>query len=1309
MIEFIDLARRFRDLTRDELEEPELLASMNERDLLPVGGWPELLKHPRIVILAEAGSGKSAEMREQAGRLARQGKFAFFVALETLDRETLASTMSADEEQAFKFWKTNGHSPAWFFLDSVDELKLTQGKLDRALGRFAKEIDGHLDRARLVISCRPSDWRPRLDLATVQERVPIVSKQPKTMAASEEMFLAALRLEGPGDGAEEENEEAPIDKVRTVFMLPLGAQQIQHFVHSCGLKDAAAFLAELDKRDAWTFARRPLDLSDLVATWTTTGRLGTRAEQHEANIATKLNDDPDRPDLGVLSEARARLGAERLALALALTRTRTIRVPEQTVDHQRHEGVLDAAQVLPDWSEAERQALLRRALFDPATYGRVRFHHRSVQEYLAAALLWRLRKKDMATKAMRPWLFANGYGVDIVVPSMREIAAWLAVWDESVRREVIAREPEVLLSLGDPESLPIEARGKLIRAFAGTYGAGGSRGIRVPLEEVRRLAHPELAEIVRELWSSGPANNEVAKLLLDIIWQGPIESCADIAQSVAMSEVLPDRHRVAAIRAMLSMDRHSEVRCLAEAMLSEHGTWSIRLVSDVAPGLFPHVISAVELVSLIERNGKATRRAEEFAWPLEQLIRELDPVADYAVELRDALADLIWRGRDAKCKRYDISSKYDAIAPALAQLCSQQLALEREHVEPALVYACVIATRFGTKLARLSDIDNQLRGHFCGCPPLREAAFWNDLVILDELTPSDSDLERLFNVEEGSLLGKLQESDRPWLESSLMSADFPQRKPIALHALINLWRRRGALEAELEELRRAIGGELGLLAIFTHRTAAQKPTAQRERFEREQDQRAKLKTLRENRRIRDWRRWRKELLMNPELAFSKEHQPVTIRNLFNWLKARGDRSSHYDVWDHDTLSQAFGEDIASRAREAFQAFWRSQAPVLWSDRPPEQRNSIPYNWIYGLCGVYAEAVSPGWAAALNAEEVRLATVYATIELNGFAPWIRDLVRLRATEVEAVLGKELDAELAVGGDHDYLRVLQDLSHADFSVKCLLAPRLLARLPTLGTAADDIAANRWAVHFERVVRVLEEATVGEDRLEFARECERRFASAPTKPVARAWLQGIFHLDMERGAHVLEKAIAGLDVSERPTLAVKSLAALFGDDRGELPEIIDPSRRSATLCRLVRCAYTYVRPADDKKHEGSYTPNARDHAESARMFLMTALQETPGPSTYRALIELAADPLFADISDRLRLAARQRAARDAEFAPLTPADVVALETLLEVPPHDRDGLYAVMSKRPMIHAAFWLDAFAWPVGRHRHGSNSSIRLMG
>lgn len=297
----------------------------------------------------------------------------------------------------------------------------------------------------------------------------------------------------------------------------MSARQIEVFASSFCVQDTAAFIAEIHKQNASTFARRPLDLSELVATWISSGRLGTRAQQHEANATAKLKDDPDRADRSVLSDARARLGAERLALALALTRTRTIRSPEQALDIERAEGVLDPSKVLPDWAEDEQQAILRRALFDPATYGRVRFHHRSVQEYLAACRLKALRDKGMSVKALFRFLFAERYGVAVVIPSMRAISAWLALWDEDVRAELMAREPEILLSNGDPETLSVSARVALLRAFAASYGEGGWPGIKIPIEEARRLAHPELATVIKELWGGGPSNEDVRELLLELI------------------------------------------------------------------------------------------------------------------------------------------------------------------------------------------------------------------------------------------------------------------------------------------------------------------------------------------------------------------------------------------------------------------------------------------------------------------------------------------------------------------------------------------------------------------------------------------------------------------------------------------------------------------------------------------------------------------------------------------------------------------------------------------------------------------------
>ena len=63
MTGFIELGRRFCDLRasefeQDEIEDTAILSSLGEFGLDTSVGWTELLDHPRVVILAEAGSGK---------------------------------------------------------------------------------------------------------------------------------------------------------------------------------------------------------------------------------------------------------------------------------------------------------------------------------------------------------------------------------------------------------------------------------------------------------------------------------------------------------------------------------------------------------------------------------------------------------------------------------------------------------------------------------------------------------------------------------------------------------------------------------------------------------------------------------------------------------------------------------------------------------------------------------------------------------------------------------------------------------------------------------------------------------------------------------------------------------------------------------------------------------------------------------------------------------------------------------------------------------------------------------------------------
>lgn len=117
MINHIQLGRRFRDLSKVDLEkaeliDPEILDWLGGGELSQYDGWPELLRYPRVVLLAEAGSGKTAEMREQARCLCAQGQLGLFLDLASLGRGAFVSLMSMREQEQLAIWEANSNAVA---------------------------------------------------------------------------------------------------------------------------------------------------------------------------------------------------------------------------------------------------------------------------------------------------------------------------------------------------------------------------------------------------------------------------------------------------------------------------------------------------------------------------------------------------------------------------------------------------------------------------------------------------------------------------------------------------------------------------------------------------------------------------------------------------------------------------------------------------------------------------------------------------------------------------------------------------------------------------------------------------------------------------------------------------------------------------------------------------------------------------------------------------------------------------------------------------------------------------------------------
>lgn len=559
---YIDLDRRFRDLTDEEREDPNIIAVLSHLNSVAGSPWSELLVAQRVVLLAEAGSGKTRELQEQKRKLVADGKAAFFLPIEALDKESVADLLagSPDDARRFREWLADGSATGWIFLDAVDELKLVSGKHEAALRKVAAALGEAVARSRIIVSCRPTDWDPIRDLEALRKVLPASDPHQEEQEDVDELFLRPLQ-DRP---RKERNVQPTPSAVRIVVLQPLDRERIRRFAEASGVKDAANLLAAIDRQEAWTFARRPLDLKGLAEFWKQHHRLGSRKEQHEIDIQLSLRERRDRPDEGKMSWEKAVDGAERLALALALTKTRTLKEDDQTVPGSTDASVLDPVPVLADWKPEDVRSVLRRPLFDPATYGRVRFHHRSVQEFLAAKRLFKMRQAGMAKKALFALLFSTTYGEKVLIPSMRPIAAWLALWDDDVRVEILKREPEVLVDLGDAASLSAAARADLVRYFAATYGPGDWRGLSLSITELQRLAHSDLSGVIRSAWDAKPENDEVRVFLMKLVWLGGIADCLDIALDAALDPKESVYLRTVAVRA-LGEGKANSLRQVSEA------------------------------------------------------------------------------------------------------------------------------------------------------------------------------------------------------------------------------------------------------------------------------------------------------------------------------------------------------------------------------------------------------------------------------------------------------------------------------------------------------------------------------------------------------------------------------------------------------------------------------------------------------------------------------------------------------------------------------------------------------------------------
>lgn len=363
---------------------------------------------PALVLVGDAGSGKTTEFRGECDALAERGEF-------VTAREFINLGCSADLTE-----KT-------LFIDGLDEVRAGEGDPRKPLDKIVKQLHD-LGRPRFRLSCRTLDLG-RTDVETL-------------------------------------NSVSPNGRVRHFRLNPFGDLDIGAFVEShYPAAQATEFLEAAQRKGLLGMLRNPQSLGLVLRAFAKSGgRLpkSRREAFEQACLALAAEQNDQHLDSGrIWPDEQEIVDAASEVCALVLL-TRAAGVCRYAKDAKADGAFLGN---LPDHPRDVVEAALGTTLFtvEPEVY---RFEpvHRVVAEFLAAR---HLAARVVAGVPVRRVLRLITVDPDSgAVPSLlRGLAAWLAAVCPPARRRLIRCDPAAVAADGDPSDFSTGDKERLLEAL----------------------------------------------------------------------------------------------------------------------------------------------------------------------------------------------------------------------------------------------------------------------------------------------------------------------------------------------------------------------------------------------------------------------------------------------------------------------------------------------------------------------------------------------------------------------------------------------------------------------------------------------------------------------------------------------------------------------------------------------------------------------------------------------------------------------------------------------------------------------------
>ena len=1223
--------------------------------------WKEVEKEFRCVIIAEAGAGKSFEMKARAEHIKEQGRAAFFIRIEDIG-DYFETAFEVGNEACFEKWLSSKYE-AWFFLDSVDESRLNNPRdFEKAIRRFATQIKPAQHRARVFISSRPYAWRPHSDRNLLEQYLPHLPLKTFTQKDNNNNTKEVV----------DSDLTKPESALRVFSLNPLDEESIRLFAECHDTPKIDELIGELVRKNLMLLAARPFDLKGVLEKWKTDQTLNGRLDMLQNSIDIHLKEiDPNREQRQHINHEDARRGARLLAVATILTGEQDILVPDSI--HPKNS--IDATSVLGDWDPKYVQILLGRGLFNNAHYGTVRFRHQEVRDLLAAEWFHDQLNKGNSHHEIESLLFRRCYhGHLVITPRLRPIMPWLILFDDNIRHKTLEIAPEVIIEGGDVAYFLHHDRKKILHNIVKRIAKDEDNNIAYDNIAILRIAQPDLEDDVLNLVKEHHDNEKVIFFLSRLALHGQMKALVPVLFKIAGNPGRDIYSRINATHAVMTCGTHKEATELWKKLLALPDTLPRKLFVAVMKNAHPDKASVNFLLRSIKKL-ETFKRYEmmDLSKALHDFIDRLQTEGAHDA-LKTMVIGLNKYLNLKPCmhiKHIDVSEEFawllSPAAHAVEHLASVQSSAAL--LPEALEVMIKVPTAQSFSNEHYDKYKNQLHKIVPTWKKLNDALFW--LTVKKEREKITDQSKPLTNVTSIIWLKHYWGFEVERFDDVLKfvsKRNFLDDKLVALSLAYQIFLKDAESKTWADNLKRGFlllahfflkGDKPKNLLSDLKRVAGENPifkdhldkileqTKIQKAFILEQSQHSNeedLETQEEASNLNK-EKWVKYLKTSPAtVRYPPGLQSGQISKgqcfLLETIEDLDDSRNNLSYGANwKILIPEFGEDVAKSYRDAAVAHWREYTP-----RHPSETNVIPSSLVFAMGGLEIESREvDDFPSNLKETEVDHALRYLLWELNNFPSWLEQLYNSFPCIVRGAVLEELYQEIncrELGQTAHH--ILQKLIYSAPWIHRHLAPEILNWMKKNEISNHDILRD--------CIRILHSGNANPKTVLNLATSKIKSKITP-KGQLSVWYALWIDIDAKQGILAAEEWLSGLpkkDAKEEAQLLVTKL------NRTSWPYSAEGGHNEPLKVKHLKAIYIlmhkYIRVQEDidRATGKAYSPELRDNAQRSRDALLYQILKIPGKDSYDALADLAENHPYAKYRPWMDKLAKKRAEEDADLEP-------------------------------------------------------------